>query len=101
MPVQNYGRIIAGEIDDSNGLLLRYGCTGSADSILGAGGAGLSLQGGEYSGGQILPQDGQVLIDDVPFRNISFGPGQIYGVSMTFYEGVAFAPGAQPFFWEG
>ncbi|MHB8067614.1 MAG: hypothetical protein ACYDIC_06905 [Desulfobaccales bacterium] len=102
MPVQNYGRIIADQA-----LTLIRSCFGSSDSVLAASGAAgtLYLWGG-YDGsdnespwfsGQILPQDGKVILFSGNFSNVYFGPGQINTIDMRviFYEGITVAPGAQ------
>ena len=106
MHVQNYGCIIAEQIDENtSGLELYYGCTGSSQSVLGAKGGNGSLRltgnAAEYSGGHILPQDGSVIINNGSFSNVTFGPGKIGdsgGMGSYFYGGVTFAQGAQATF---
>ena len=101
--VENHGQIIA----DNGDLYINAGVSGAPGSVMKASGAGnrLRLFGNNptvYNGGQILPQDGLIYLQQTTVRNISFGPGRIESHSgTTFQEGITIAPGAQVIAYDG
>jgi hypothetical protein len=101
--VENHGQIIADNVD----LYFTGGVQGAPGSVMKASGAAnrLRLYGSNptlYSGGQILPQDGLVYLQNATVRNISFGPGHIEShQGTTFQEGITFTPGAQVTVYDG